>query len=39
MYKDEETDELLVDFTPEQTLATIHISDSKLSNYSIKLFE
>jgi len=27
MYKDEETDELLVDFTPEQTLATIHISD------------
>lgn len=39
MYKDEETDELLVDFTPEQTLATIHISDWKLSNYSIKLFE
>ena len=39
MYKDEETDELLVDFTPEQTLATIHISDWKFSNYSIKLFE
>ena len=39
MYKDEETDELLVDFTPEQTLGTIHISDWKLSNYSIKLFE
>ncbi|RKW21879.1 hypothetical protein D8B45_05455 [Candidatus Gracilibacteria bacterium] len=39
MYKDEETDELLVDFTPEQTLVTIHISDGKLSNYSIKLFE
>jgi len=27
MYKDEETDELLVDFTPEQTLGAIHISD------------
>ena len=39
MYKDEETDELLVDFTPEQTFGTIHISDWKFSNYSIKLFE
>lgn len=39
MYQDEETDELLVDFTPEKTFATIHISDWKLSNYNIVLFE
>ena len=39
MYKDEETDEMLVAFTPENTAETISISDWKLSNYSIKLFE
>jgi hypothetical protein len=39
MYKDEETDEMLIAFTPEQALGTINISDGKLSNYSIKLFE
>ncbi len=39
MYKDEETDEMLVIFTPENTAETISISDWKLSNYSIKLFE
>ena len=39
MYKDEETDEMLVTFTPENTAETISISDWKLSNYSIKLFE
>ena len=39
MYKDEETEEMLVIFTPENTAETISISDWKLSNYSIKLFE
>lgn len=39
MYKDEETDEMLVAFTPENTPETISISDWRLSNYSIKLFE
>lgn len=39
MYKDEETDEMLVAFTPENTAETISISDWRLSNYSIKLFE
>ena len=39
MYKDEETDEMLVAFTPENTAETITVSDWKLSNYSIKLFE
>ena len=39
MYKDEETDEMLVAFTPEDIAETITVSDWKLSNYSIKLFE
>lgn len=39
MYKDEETDEMLVAFTPENTAEIIIVSDWKLSNYSIKLFE
>ena len=39
MYKDEETDEMLVAFTPENTAEMIIVSDWKLSNYSIKLFE
>ena len=39
MYKDEETEEMLITFMPENTAETINISDWRLSNYSIKLFE
>ena len=39
MYKDEETEEMLITFMSENTAETISISDWKLSNYSIKLFE
>lgn len=39
MYKDEETEEMLITFMSENTAETISISDWRLSNYSIKLFE